>query len=241
MQLAVFKSMYSKLSNIINDINTILLPRLCFGCNAVLYRGEEHICTVCRNHLPLTDYDFNAENPVDRIFYGRINITKASSFLFFVEDGIVKNLIHYLKYRNQEQIGSFLGHWYGQLIKDNNFLTELDYVIPVPLHPAKLKKRGYNQVAHFARAISEHLDARYLDHVLIKTANTRTQTKKTRLLRYQDGRALYLLTDNDILKYRKVLLLDDVITTGATMELCATALSEVPGIDLYLASMAVVP
>lgn len=229
------------LPNIINDINTILLPRLCFGCNALLYRGEEHICTVCRNHLPLTEYNFNAENPVDRIFYGRINITKASSFLFFTEKGIVKNLIHYLKYRNQEQIGSFLGNWYGQLIKENNFLTDLDYVIPVPLHPAKFRKRGYNQVTLFAKAIAEHLNAEYIDHILIKTANTRTQTKKTRLLRWQDQQDLYLLTDTQILINKKVLLLDDVITTGATMEVCASALSRTTGINLYLASMAVVP
>lgn len=233
--------MYSNLSNIINDINTILLPRLCFGCNVLLYRGEEHICTVCRNHLPLTEYNFNVENPVDRIFYGRINIIKASAFLFFTEKGIVKNLIHYLKYRNQEQIGSFLGNWYGQSIRENNFLTGLDYVIPVPLHPAKLRKRGYNQVALFAKAIAEHLNAQYLDHILIKTANTKTQTKKTRLLRWQDKQELYVLTDTEILRDRKVLLLDDVITTGATMEICATALSRVPGINLYLASMAIVP
>src|SRR5690554_3426324 len=233
--------MYSNLSKIINDINTILLPRLCFGCNALLYRGEEHICTVCRNHLPLTEYNFNAENPVDGIFYGRINIIKASSFLFFTEKGIVKNLIHYLKYRNQEQIGSFLGNWYGQQLRDNNFLTGLDYVIPVPLHPAKLRKRGYNQVALFARAIAEHLNAQYLDHILIKTANTKTQTKKTRLLRWQDKQDLYILTDPEILIDKKILLLDDVITTGATMETCATALSKVPGINLYLASMAIVP
>ncbi|HLT52102.1 MAG TPA: ComF family protein [Arenibacter sp.] len=233
--------MYSNLSNIINDINTILLPRLCFGCNALLYRGEEHICTVCRNQLPLTDFNFNAENQVDRIFYGRINIIKASAFLFFTEKGIVKNLVHFLKYKNQEQIGSFLGNWYGQLIKENNFLIDLDYVIPVPLHPARLRKRGYNQVALFARAIAEHLNAEYMDHFLIKTANTRTQTKKTRLLRSQNTQAIYVLTDTYTLVNKNVLLLDDVITTGATMEACATALSQTPGIRLYLASMAVVP
>lgn len=233
--------MRSNLSKIINDINNILLPKLCFGCNAVLYRGEEHICTVCRNHLPLTDFNFKDENPVDRIFYGRINIIKASSFLFFLEKGIVKNLIHYLKYKNQEQIGLFLGNWYGQLIKDNNFLTDLDYVIPVPLHPTKYRKRGYNQVALFARAIAAHLNAQYRDEILIKTANTRTQTKKTRILRLQNQQALYLLTDTQTLQNKKVLLLDDVITTGATMEVCATTLSRIPGINLYVASMAVVP
>lgn len=232
--------MFYKLSNIINDINNILLPKLCFGCNALLYRGEEHICTVCRNQLPLTEYSFNAENQVDRIFYGRINISKASAFLFFTDHGIVKNMIHYLKYKNQEQIGFFLGQWYGQIIRNNNYL-EIDYVIPVPLHPKKQRKRGYNQVSLFAKTVAEHLNAHYLENILIKTANTRTQTKKTRLLRWQNKQALYILTDAEFLKDKKVLLLDDVITTGATMEACATALSTAPGIKLYIASIAVVP
>ena len=233
--------MYSKISNILNDINTVLVPRLCFGCNALLYRGEEHICTVCRNQLPLTEYTFNALNPVDRIFFGRINIIKASSFLFFTEKGIVKSIIHYLKYKNQEQIGAFLGNWYGHILKENNFLNNIDYVVPVPLHRKKLKKRGYNQVSLFAKSIAEHIGAQYLEGVLIKTANTKTQTKKSRILRWQHKQALYVLTEQEILKNKNVLLLDDVITTGATMEACATALSVAQGINLYVASMAIVP
>lgn len=233
--------MYSKISNILNDINTILVPRLCFGCNAPLYRGEEHVCTVCRNQLPLTEYTFNAENPVDRIFYGRINIIKASAFLFFTEKGIVKSIIHYLKYKNQEQIGSFLGDWYGHILKENNFLNQIDFVVPVPLHRKKLRKRGYNQVSLFAKQIATHINAQYIDHVLIKTANTRTQTKKSRILRWQNKQALYVLSDQDIFRNKNVLLLDDVITTGATMEACATALSRTTGINIYIASMAVVP
>jgi ComF family protein len=232
---------YSKISNILNDINTVLLPRLCFGCNAVLYRGEEHVCTVCRNQLPLTEYTFNAVNPVDRIFYGRINIIKASSFLFFTEKGIVKSIIHYLKYKNQEQIGAFLGNWYGHILKQNNFLNNIDYVVPVPLHRKKLKRRGYNQVSLFAKSIAEYIGAQYHEGVLIKTANTKTQTKKSRILRWQNKQALYVLTDYEIFKGKNVLLVDDVITTGATMEVCATALSATEGINIYVASMAIVP
>ena len=199
------------------------------------------MCTVCRNQLPLTEYTFNAVNPVDRIFYGRINIVKASSFLFFTEKGIVKSIIHYLKYKNQEQIGAFLGNWYGHILKQNNFLNNIDYVVPVPLHQKKLKKRGYNQVSLFAKSIAEHIGAQYLEGVLIKTANTRTQTKKSRILRWQNKQALYVLTDQDIFRDKNVLLLDDVITTGATMEACATALSETKGINIYVGSMAIVP
>ena len=198
------------------------------------------MCTVCRHQLPLTDHNFNAENSVDRIFYGRINIKKACSFLFFTEQGIVKNLIHQLKYRNQEQIGGFLGDWFGQQIKENNYLEKVDYVIPVPIHKKRLQKRGYNQTALFAKRLAFHLDSTYLDTVLIKTANTKTQTKKNRLGRWYDNRSLYEVTDEQVLKNKKILLIDDVITTGATMEICAQPLKNIEGTTVYIATMAVV-
>lgn len=229
-----------KLTNVINDINSILVPIVCFGCNAHLNRGEQYLCTVCRNSLPLTDYTFNEENTLDRIFYGRIHIKKASSFLFFTENGIVQQLIHHLKYKNQERIGAFLGDWYGQKLKENGYLNTIDVVIPVPLHKNKYKRRGYNQVALFAQKIAVHIGADYVDSLLIKTANTKTQTTKTRIGRWHENKALYTLSDVSLLKNKKVLLLDDVITSGATIEICSQALQEAEGISIYIASMAVV-
>lgn len=232
----------NNLANILNDINTVILPKVCFGCNAHLSRGEEHLCTLCRNDIPLTEYNFNVENPVDRIFYGRIDVKKASSFLFFRENSIVQQLIHHLKYRNQPQIGVFLGDWYGQRLKEENSpITEMDFVVPVPLHRIKMRKRGYNQVSLFAKRLAHHLNAELAENVLKKTANTRTQTKKGRIGRWQGNKALYILENTDKLKYKKILLVDDVITTGATMEICARTLLDVPGVDLYIASMSVVP
>jgi len=228
------------LTKVINDINSVLLPTVCFGCNAHLYRGEEHLCTVCRNHLPITDYNFNEENPIDRIFYGRIHIKKASSFLFFTENGIVQQLIHHLKYKNQKQIGIFLGDWYGQILKENGFLNKIDFVIPVPLHKMKLRKRGYNQVADFGQRIAHFLRAEYRDDILVKTANTKTQTTKGRIGRWQENMALYTLTDASKLENKNILLVDDVITSGATIEICAKALQKAKETTIHIASMAVV-
>lgn len=228
------------LTKIVNDINRVLLPPVCFGCNAHLIRGEHHLCTVCRNDLPLTDYSFNEENPIDRIFYGRINVKKAGSFLFFTENGIVKQLIHHLKYKNQEHIGRFLGDWYGPLLKQDRALGVIDAVIPVPLHKRKLKKRGYNQVALFAERLAFHLNTDYVDHILFKTANNKTQTTKGRIGRWQGNTSLYTLTDTGYLKNKNVLLVDDVITSGATMELCARALLQTEGISVQITSMATV-
>lgn len=233
--------MQNRISNILKDVTNILLPISCFGCNARLYRGEVLLCTSCRHQLPLTEYTFNEENAVDRIFYGRINIKKANSFLFFTDIGIVKNLIHYLKYKNQEGIGEFLGDWHGQLLKEEGHLPTIDFVIPVPLHRKKRNQRGYNQVALFAKRLAYHLDSTYTDTALIKTANTKTQTKKNRLSRWYDNRSLYELTNAETLTHKTILLVDDVITTGATMEICALTFKEIEGITIYITSIAVVP
>ena len=231
----------TQFSKIINDINSILLPQACFGCSAQLSGGEHLLCTVCRHDLPLTEYNFSDENPVDHTFYGRIRIKKAASFLFFAKHGLVKNLLHQLKYKNQEAIGVFLGDWYGDLLSKDRSLKKIDFVVPVPLHPKKLRKRGYNQVHAFAERIAFHINAQFLKDGLRKTANTRTQTKKDRFFRWQNAQDLYEPTNIDVLNNKNLLLVDDVITTGATIEACAKALQKANGITIYVATMAFVP
>jgi len=199
------------------------------------------LCTVCRNQIPLTEYDFIEVNAVDKIFYGRVDIKKAAAFLFYADQGIVKNLIHFLKYKNQPQIGQFLGDWYGQVMKEDNAPDDIDIVIPVPLHKKRLKKRGYNQVSGFAKRIAGHLNAQYIEHLLVKTANTRTQTKKSRLYRWREMPNLFEVTNPDYLNAKNILLVDDVITTGATMEACARALKRANDVTVSIAAMAVVP
>jgi len=230
-----------RLAKIINEINNILLPQVCFGCNAQLFRGESILCAVCRHEMPLTDHNFLDENTVDRIFYGRIAIKKAASFVFFTKNGIVKNLLHSLKYKNQEQIGGFFGDWYGAHLKKEMGLGKIDVVIPVPLHPKKLKKRGYNQVALFAQKIAEAIGAEYRDDLLLKTLNTKTQTKKDRLLRWENSKEAFVVNPMAKVHFGHVLLVDDVITTGATIESCAKALLLLKPKDISVLSMAVVP
>ena len=232
--------MYPNISNIINDINNILFPKICFGCNAPLRIGERLLCTVCRYQLSVTEYDFTDENRVDKIFYGRVDIKKANSFLFYTEKGIVKNLIHHLKYKNQEEIGAFLGDWFGQIISESNSLPHIDIIVPVPLHKKKLKKRGYNQLSRFGEQLALHLNTKLEPNILIKTANTKTQTKKSRTYRWQSTQALYVLKEKTNLKNKTMLLIDDVVTTGATLEACATTLKQIEGVTIYIATMAIV-
>lgn len=230
-----------RLAKIINEINNILLPRVCFGCNARLFRGEHILCAVCRHDVPLTDHNFLQENAVDRIFYGRIPIKKAASFTFFSKNGLVKNLLHWLKYKNQEQIGTFLGEWCGANLANDPNLEHIDVVIPVPLHTKKLKKRGYNQVAKFAQEVAKSLQVAYRDDLLVKTINTKTQTKKDRQLRWESSKEAFQLNPASPFQYKHVLLVDDVITTGATIESCAHVLMQRNDIEVSVLSMAVVP
>ncbi|MEP0462781.1 MAG: ComF family protein [Flavobacteriaceae bacterium] len=229
------------MAKIVNDINNILLPTVCFGCNAQLSRGERVLCAVCRHELPLTEYNYVDENAVDRIFYGRFPIKKAASFVFFAKTGIVQNLIHHLKYKNQEQIGGFLGDWCGSLLENEIQLKTVDIVIPVPLHPKKEKKRGYNQVSLFAQRIAEFLEADYSNDILIKRNNSKTQTKKDRQLRWESTKDAFQLNRNRITGPAHVLLVDDVITTGATLEACAKTLSQLGNVEISILSIAVVP
>jgi len=199
------------------------------------------LCTVCRNQMPLTEFTFDEENAVDRIFYGRIPVEKAAAFLFYGKKGIVKNLIHALKYAHQPQIGVFLADWWGEQLKAEGLGQRINGVVPVPLHPAKLRRRGYNQVALFARGLADKLQVDLLDSVLVKTSNNRTQTTKNRWYRWEGSRGHFCLADSRAVENKSILLVDDVLTTGATLEACARALQTAHGTRVYIASMAVVP
>lgn len=153
----------------------------------------------------------------------------------------MKNLIHYLKYRNQPQIGAFLGDWWGELLKEGGLASQIDCVVPVPLHPKKQRKRGYNQASLFGQRLACHLGVPFMEDALMKTANSKTQTRKNRWYRWQGSSDLYTLTVPGELLHKGVLLVDDVVTTGATLEACGRALLQAEGVRVYVAAMAVVP
>lgn len=143
-----------------------------------------------------------------------------------------------MKYKNQEQIGGFFGEWYGTHLSENGQLSHIDAVVPVPLHPKKLKKRGYNQVALFAKTIAEKIGAEYCDDWLIKTLNTKTQTKKGRQGRWESSKDAFALNASNSRGFRHILLVDDVITTGATIESCAQTLLQQKNVEVSVLSIA---
>ena len=233
--------MISNLSKILNDVNTFVVPETCFGCNAVLYRGEHLLCAFCRNELPLTEYNFSVENTADRLFYGHSGVRKAASLFFYNQNGMVPHLIHGLKYRGMEQIGSFFGKWQGALLSRDTGLEPIDYVLPVPLHRKKERKRGYNQCARFGMELARALEAKFSAGLLVRRSSSQTQTVKNRWHRWKGTKDAFLAPSPQDLEDKRILLVDDVITTGATLGACCEALKYIPHGGIYIATMAIVP
>ncbi|WP_317166916.1 ComF family protein [Winogradskyella schleiferi] len=222
----------------INLLN-LFFPIVCEACNNLLSDNQEVLCTNCRHHLPVTNFHFNNAEDVKKIVYGRVKLENATALMHFSKKGIVQQILHNLKYRGHEDIGAFFGKWLGEELSTLDAYKEIDVVIPVPLYKSKLRKRGYNQVAKFGQEIAKALHAEYNDSVLIKTKSTKTQVFKTRLKRWNDEGAVFDISENKSLAGKHILLVDDIITSGATVEACATVLLKTENIKLSLAMMAI--
>ena len=222
---------------LLKDLFYLFYPNICANCNEQLLQNEKVICTFCRHDLPLTNFQSYTKNKVSRIFSGRITIEKAYSLLFFRKQGITKNLIHDLKYKGNEEVGVFFGNWIGEIVAKNKEFSTVDFIVPVPIHAKKKKIRGYNQVTKFGKCLSMYLKVPLNEDVLIRQSATKTQTLKSRFERFNDLESKFLARNTSIFKEKHILIIDDVITTGATLEACAQELLKTPGIKISILTM----
>ena len=220
------------------SIIDLFFPPVCSGCHSFLVSNENVICTTCRHNLPLTNHHLYPENEAFKKFYGRIPVEYTSALLYFHKKGIVQELIHNLKYKGQEEIGSVLGMWYVEDLKNSTIIQSVNEIIPVPLHKKKLRERGYNQVTLFSQALSDGLNINYNPNLLIRNRYSKTQSKKTFLNRSDGIETIFdvIFTEKDYNKH--FLLVDDVITTGSTLEACSRALLKIPGAKISVVCMA---
>ena len=216
----------------------LLFPKVCGGCRSPLLKQESVICTQCRNNLPIACCHRTGNDVMKRAFYGRFDLKNATALLQFQKKGITQELLHNLKYRGQEKISSFLGKWLGAELSEEIKYQEIDLVIPVPLHRHKLKKRGYNQVSGFGKEIAAALDIPFREDVLLKVSKTRSQVFKKRGTRFE-GSEIFTLQKPEIISHKHILLVDDIVTTGATLENCAMELLKAEGVSLSVATMAI--
>lgn len=216
----------------------LFYPSVCAACGTSLFKWETLVCTRCRNLLPHTGYALNEDNPVARLFYGRVRLKAVTACFFFSKEGKVQHLIHELKYKGNADAGIFLGRELGKSLLEAPLFQGIDYLIPVPLHPKKERKRGYNQSLMIAQGISEVTGFPIGEHFLRRTVNSSTQTRKNREQRWENVKDIFELHHAEQLEGKYVLLVDDVLTTGATLEACALKLSTVPGITISCATAA---
>jgi ComF family protein len=226
------------LYDLLDDFISLLFPRLCYGCGNHLLRNERLICTECFVVIPRTGYHFEKENPIAQLFWGRCLIEKAAAFSFYNRGSRIRALIHNLKYKGIKEIGSELGRIYGLSLKSSGFTNGIDLIIPVPLHPSKKRRRGFNQSEVISSGISEVTGVPLDIQSLIRTTVSETQTRKSRYERWTNVEGIFSVTNAELLKGKHLLLVDDVITTGSTIESCANELLKIDGVKVSAVALA---
>jgi ComF family protein len=223
---------------ILNDLLNLLFPITCAACGNVLMKNERVICLTCNYYLPRTNFHLEPDNPVAVIFWGRVRIENATAFYYFNKASRYRHLIHELKYRGRKDIGLELGRIFGYEMMVSPGFRLIDLVLPVPLHKKKLIKRGFNQSECIARGISEAMNKPLDTLSVIRTVYSDTQTRKTRYDRWLNVEGIFKVTDRSSLFGKHILLVDDVVTTGATIEACASEILKVEGTKVSVAVLA---
>jgi ComF family protein len=222
----------------LNDLAELFFPRLCVVCGYKLIEQEQWICLHCLHHIPRTNFHLEKENRVAQLFYGRVQIENATSFFYFSKGSKYQVLLHNLKYKGMKELGQEIGKHFGiDLLKSPEF-SSVDVICPVPLHTTKEKKRGYNQSWWIASGIAQQMQKDLSADNLKRATATETQTRKTRFERWQNVEGIFELTNPEAFSGKHILLIDDVITTGSTLEACAQTILSHTNAKVSIATLA---
>ncbi|TSA23603.1 MAG: ComF family protein [Bacteroidetes bacterium] len=222
----------------IEDFFSLVYPRICICCGNSLWKSETVVCTLCEYRLPKTWYHLDPDNPVSRIFWGRVRVESAASYLHFNKGNRVQHLIHCLKYKGRKEVGIWLGSHYGNYLKHSPLFRSTDLIIPVPLHRNKELSRGFNQSEQFGIGLAASMQLPLEVRSLYRTRITETQTRKTRFKRWENVSGMFGIRDPARIAGKHLLLVDDVVTTGATLEACVHTLLTVPEVRISVATIA---
>jgi ComF family protein len=223
--------------NLIDDFIALFYPKTCPACGYSLYSNEKVICTKCLYHLPKTNFHQVKDNPVSKVFWGRVNLVSATAMYYYRKGGKVQHMIHQLKYKGFQEIGGFLGEIYGSELITMDEYKEIDLIIPVPLHRKKLLKRGFNQSEVIANGLAKSMEIEVDTTSVKRTVATTTQTRKSRYKRWENVNEIFELKNPDKLAGKHILVVDDVITTGATMEACVQVILQATGTKVSVAAI----
>ena len=226
------------LKTIFADTIHLFYPHVCTGCGSDLIHKDHLLCLRCLNNLPHTNYAQHASNPIEKIFWGRIPLVAAHSEFYFSKESLIQHIIHQLKYKGNQDIGIYLGEILGRSLLNSNRFSGIDYLIPLPLYVDKERKRGYNQAAVICRGMSDVMHVPVLTGNVTRQRYTETQTKKHRTERWENVADSFVVNDKEGLRGKNVLLIDDVITTGATLEACGQSILQSLDVKLSVAVLA---
>lgn len=230
--------MISSLQKINAAIQHLLYPHFCSGCGVDFISTKEFLCAKCNSLLPLTHFSHIPFNPIEKIFIGRLPISAAGSLYYFTKSSLLQHVMVQLKYNNNKEAGFFLGRQLGILLKTSDRFSSIDCIVPLPLHPKKRYLRGYNQADLIGDGITSVWPKKLLKEAVSRKIYTKTQTQESRISRWQNMEGVFEVRDPKSIQGKHVLLIDDVITTGASLEACGSAILGVPGTQLSIATVA---
>ncbi|MEO8109001.1 MAG: ComF family protein [Ginsengibacter sp.] len=225
-------------THILSPLAHFFYPHICIGCGSDVIESENFLCLDCINDLPHTGFALHAKNPVEKMFWGRIAISAGMGEFYFSKNSVIQNLIHELKYKGNRKAGMYLGNLVGESLAGSNRFSDVDMLVPLPLFPKKQFRRGYNQAEVLCEGIANVFNKPVLTKNVIRIVHTETQTKKGRTERWENVEKSFAVKDAGALEGKHILLVDDVITTGATMEACGAEILKVNGTKLSVATLA---
>lgn len=223
---------------LVNSFFHLLYPHICNGCGSDILDHNNLLCLQCTSELPHTNFAMHANNPVEKIFWGRLAVKSATSEFYFAKDSLIQTLIHELKYKGNKEIGFFLGKLMGKSMLGTNRFRFIDALIPLPLFAEKEFKRGYNQATILCEGIAETMNVPVLKNIVVRKRYTETQTKKHRAERWENVKSSFEIKSQENLRGKHLLLVDDVVTTGATLEACGNVILNVEDVQLSIATLA---
>lgn len=230
--------MITQLKNIFNSTLHLFYPHVCTGCGSDLLKEDNLLCLRCIHNLPHTGFEKLTNNPVEKFFWGRIPLTAAYSQFYFAKEFLVQHLIHQLKYKGDTQIGFYLGEMMGKTMLNTDRFGNIDALVPLPLYKDKEHKRGYNQATVICNGISSVTNIPVLNSAVIRRHATETQTRKHRTERWENVKESFAVAKVNELAGKHILLVDDVVTTGATLEACGSVILQTENVKLSIATLA---
>ena len=230
--------MIQVIKSYINSFSHLLYPHNCEGCGTDILNDDDFLCAKCFYELPKTGFIDVAYNPVEKIFYGRLRLEQAAAGYYFTKDGLLQHLIGQVKYKRHRDLGIYLGKLIGYQLKKTNRFTDVELLVPLPLNDRKEAKRGYNQATLICEGIAQVWQKNIVSDAVARTVFTQSQTNKTRVARWQNMEGVFAITNAMQLQGKHILLVDDITTTGATLEACGSEILQVANTKLSILTVA---